>query len=103
MNSELLRARQLYEAARFDEAAQICRVILARNANDAEANHLLGLVFYRQGQNSTALSFMQRAVASGAGTARMYSNFGAVLNTLGNLDGAISAYRRAIELDPANP
>jgi hypothetical protein len=103
MNPDQLRARQLYETGRFDEAAQLCRAILTRNAQDSEANHLLGLIFYRQGQNRTAADFLQRAVAAGPATAQMYSNLGAVLNSLGDLGGAIAAYRRAIERDSANP
>ena len=103
MTPEQARAKQLYESGRFDEAAQLCRMILAHDARDAEANHLLGLVFYRQGQNRPAAEFLRRAVATGIGSARMYSNLGAVLNSLGDLEQAMSAYRRAIELDPANP
>ena len=103
MNPDVLHAKQLYETGRFDEAAQLCRGILARNPQDSEANHLLGLIFYRQGQNRMAADFLQRAVASGSATARMYSNLGAVLNALGDLGGAVTAYRRAIERDPANP
>lgn len=97
------RARQSYESGRFDEAAELCRSVLLANPQHPEANHLLGLVFYRLGRNRDALALLQRAVASGAATARMYSNLGAVLNSLGDIEQAISAYRRAIELDPANP
>ena len=103
MTQEQLRAKQLYETGRFEEAAQLCRAILSRNAQDSEANHLLGLIFYRQGQNRVAVDFLQRAVASGSATARMYGNLGAVLNSLGDLGGAIVAYRRAIDGDPTNP
>lgn len=103
MSAEHLRAKQFYEAGRFDEAARECRTLLARDPHDSEANHLMGLVFYRQGQSQAALPFLQRAVASGRASARAFSNFGAVLSELGDLDQAISAYHRAIDLDPANP
>ena len=59
-----MRAKQLYETGRFEEAAQLCRAILSRNAQDSEANHLLGLIFYRQGQNRMAVDFLQRAHAA---------------------------------------
>lgn len=104
MNTDpVQRARQFYESGRFDEAAELCRSVLLAHPQHAEANHLLGLIFYRLGQNRNALNLLQRAVASGAATGRMYSNLGAVLNALGDVEQAISAYRRAIELDPANP
>lgn len=61
MTQEQMRAKQLYETGRFEEAAQLCRAILSRNAQDSEANHLLGLIFYRQGQNRMAVDFLQRA------------------------------------------
>src|SRR2546423_384272 len=97
------RARQFYESGRFDEAAELCRSVLLGNPQHAEANHLLGLVFYRLGRNRDALALLQRAVGSGAATGRMYSNLGAVLNSLGDVEQAISAYRRSTELDPTNP
>lgn len=103
MSPEHLRAKQFYEAGRFDEAAGECRTLLARDAQDPEANHLMGLVFYRQGQSQAALPFLRRAIASGRGSARAYSNLGAVLSELGDMDQAISAYHRAVEIDPANP
>lgn len=103
MSPEHLRAKQFYEAGRFDEAARECRTILAHAPQDPDANHLMGLVFYRQGQSQAALPFLQRAVASGSGSARAFSNLGAVLSEIGDLDQAISAYSRAINLDPTNP
>ncbi|HEX5280130.1 MAG TPA: tetratricopeptide repeat protein [Micropepsaceae bacterium] len=103
MSPEHLRAKQFYESGRFDEAARQCSTILTRDPQDPEANHLIGLVFYRQGQSQAALPFLQRAVATGRGSARAFSNLGAVLSELGDLDQAISAYHRAIDLDPANP
>ena len=45
MTQEQLRAKQFYETGRFEEAAQLCRAILSRDAQDSEANHLLGLIF----------------------------------------------------------
>jgi len=98
----LTQATQLYEAGRFDEAAQLCRGHLARQADEPEANHLLGLICYRQGNTHAAYELFKRATASGRPTARMFSNLGAVLKLLGKPEEAVAAYRRALALEPDN-
>ena len=99
----LQQAIQLFEAGRFSEAAQLCRALLAHEPNEPEANHLLGLIHYQQGDNVAALDLFERATSSGRGTARMYSNLGAVLNLLGRAEQAAAAYNRALVLEPNNP
>lgn len=99
----LQQAVHFFEVGRLDEAAQLCRALLARDPKEPEANHLLGLIFYQQGNNLAARELFERATASGRGTARMYSNLGAVLNLLGQAEQAVAAYRRALVLEPNNP
>lgn len=99
----LQQAAQHFEAGRFDEAAQLCRALLAREPNDPEANHLLGLICYRQGNNLAARDLLECATSTGRGTARMYSNLGAVLNLLGQAEQAAAAYHRALALEPNSP
>ncbi len=99
----LAEASRLFKAGRFDEAAQSCRVLLAHDPSSPEANHLLGLICYNQGKNTDARDLLTRATASSRATGRMYSNLGAVLNTIGETERAVAAYRRALDLEPDNP
>jgi predicted nicotinamide N-methyase len=99
----LQQATQLYEAGRFEDAAQLCRALLAREPDEPEINHLLGLICYRQGDTEAALELLKRAAASGRATARMYSNLGAVLKLVGKPEAAITAYQKALALEPGNP
>ena len=94
------QAFEFYGAGRLDAAAQVCRSVLAGNPGDAEANHLLGVVYFRHGDNATARDYMQRAIDSPKATAEMHNNLGSVLIGLGDAASAIGAFNRALELKP---
>jgi len=94
------QAFELYGAGRLDAAAQVCRSVLAGNPGDAEANHLLGVVYFRRGDNATARDYMQRAIDSPKASAEMHNNLGSVLIGLGDSASAIGAFNRALELKP---
>ncbi|HEX7730151.1 MAG TPA: hypothetical protein VF392_14055, partial [Terracidiphilus sp.] len=59
----LMEAVRAHQAARYDEARQLCLDILARDVRHAEALHLLGLVLYSTGRADTAVGMFQRAIA----------------------------------------
>jgi len=89
-----------YRAGRLDVAAQICRAILERQPDNSEANHLLGVLYFRQGDNATARVYMQQAIDSPSASAEMHNNFGSVLIALGEPEKAIEAFNRALVLKP---
>jgi predicted Zn-dependent protease len=94
------QAFEFYGAGRLDAAAQVCRSVLAGNPGDTEANHLLGVVYFRHGDNATARDYMERATNSPKATAEMHNNLGSVLIGLGQTEAAIAAFNRALELKP---
>ena len=96
----LQQATQLYEGGRFDDAAQLCRALLARQPDEPEIHHLLGLICYRQGDTKAALELLKRAAASARATARTHSNLGAVLKLLDKPEAAVTAYQRALAARP---
>jgi type II protein arginine methyltransferase len=100
MQEPLDQAYELYGTGRLDAAAQACRSILAANPGDCEANHLLGVIYFRHGDNATARDYMERAAQSPQVTAEMHNNLGSVLIGLGDPAGAITAFNRALELKP---
>ena len=94
------QAFEFYGTGRLDAAAQVCRSVLAGNPDDTEANHLLGVVYFRQGDNATARTYMERASSSPKASAEMHNNLGSVLLGLGKSQAATAAFTRALELKP---
>jgi type II protein arginine methyltransferase len=94
------QAFEFYGTGRLDAAAQVCRSVLAGNPEDTEANHLLGVVYFRRGDNATARQYMERAVNSPKASAEMHNNLGSVLMGLGDAAAATAAFNRALELKP---
>jgi type II protein arginine methyltransferase len=98
--ASLSQAFAHHGAGAFDQAERICREALARDSADADANHLLGILCFQQGRNEDARVLLARAAESANATPEMHNNFGGVLNTLGDHDGAVAAFIRALQLNP---
>ncbi len=96
----LLQAFEHYKAGRLEPAAELLQAFLGAAPFDGPANHLLGGIYYRQGKHGAAREHLGRACSAPAATAEMFNNYGAVLQALGDGQGAVAAYRRALALDP---
>lgn len=96
----VLQAFELYKAGRLEPAAEQLRVFLGTVPFDGPANHLLGGIYFQQGKYGAAREHLNRACTAPGVTAEMFNNYGAVLKALGDVAGAIVAYRRALGLDP---
>lgn len=96
----VLLAFEHYQAGRLEPAADLLRAFLAGMPFDAAANHLLGGIYYRQGKYGLARDHWARACATPGATAEMFNNYGAALKALGDVAGAVAAYRRALGVDP---
>jgi hypothetical protein len=98
--SAVLLAFEHYQAGRLEPAAELLRAFLAAVPFDAPANHLLGGIYYRQGKYGPARDHLARACSTPGATAEMFNNYGAALKALGDMSGAVAAYRRALAVDP---
>jgi protein O-GlcNAc transferase len=67
---------------------------------DAGTHHNLSLVLLKLGQHGQALVHCRRAMSACQPNASMYVCLGDILRAQGGIDGAIDAYRAALELDP---
>ena len=98
--SAVLLAFEHFQAGRLEPAAELLRAFLAAVPFDPAANHLLGGIYYRQGKYGPAREHLGRACATPGATAEMFNNYGAALKALGDVPGAVAAYRRALAVDP---
>lgn len=89
------------ETGDYEAAKQICAGILERDAENAEALHLLGILAYQIGlQAQEALSLIDRAIAADPDNNRFFNTRGALYYALGMNAEAEAAFSRAVELDP---
>jgi tetratricopeptide (TPR) repeat protein len=89
-----------HHAGRLQEAEQIYRQILAADAGNARAWHLLGVVAYQAGKHEEAIELIRRSIALDSGDAEAFNALGLALRSRGNLNDAIANYRRTLELQP---
>jgi type II protein arginine methyltransferase len=100
MNQDpLLQAFEHFQAGRLEAAAELCRGILAYHPDNPGTNHLLGVIYFQQGNPKRARDPLERASASAGASAEMHNNFGAALSRLGESDAAIAAFQRALNVD----
>ena len=89
------------ETGDYEAAKQICAGILAQDAENAEALHLLGVLAYQVGlQAQEALSLIDRAIAADPNQHHFFNTRGALYYALGMNAEAEAAFRRAIGLNP---
>jgi protein O-GlcNAc transferase len=91
---------ELHRAGRLAEAERIYRQILAQEAENGDALHMLRVLAVQAGQLDSAVELIRRAIAVCSTNAFYYSNLGKALEDLGQLDEAIAACRQAIRLKP---
>ena len=84
-----------------EAAKQICAGILERDADNAEALHLLGVLGYRTGIGAeAALQLIDRALALDPENSRFHNSRGALYFALDLNAEAERSFHRSIELDP---
>lgn len=85
---------------KLDEAESIYQQILARDPDNADANHLLGLVRSEQDRNDDAVALIEKAISINDKAAAFHHNIAGIYRRIGRLDDAEREFRRAIELKP---
>jgi Tfp pilus assembly protein PilF len=92
------QALEYYKAGQLEAAAELCRSILRDFPDDTATNHLLGVIYFRQGRTAAARDLLAFASSSPGATAEIHNNYGAALNALGDQNAAIAAFKRALSL-----
>ncbi|MBC7802528.1 MAG: tetratricopeptide repeat protein [Candidatus Parcubacteria bacterium] len=93
-------ARTHLKAGRAAEAEAALARILATDAGNAAALHLMGAIALSRRDFAGALGHFRESLAADPGQAQAWSNLGAAHQALGRADEAIEALRRALELRP---
>lgn len=86
---------------RLTEACVIYRRILAADAAQPDALHLLGVASAQQSRFDEAIELIEAAIAIRDDQALYHSNLGSALRAAGRPDEAIRRYALALRLDPS--
>ncbi|THD48276.1 MAG: sulfotransferase family protein [Bradyrhizobium sp.] len=93
-------AMQLHRQGRFDEAARLYGLLLAKRPNDVDANHMLGALRLQQGRNEEAIRLMSAALKVNRRLPLTLTNLGLALERTGQPAKALAAYDEAIAVKP---
>jgi Flp pilus assembly protein TadD len=95
--SDLLqKGLALHQSGRGAEAAKLYEQVLAKDAEQPAANHLLGLVYLQQGRPADAVDRISRAVNARPSDSQYLGNLGVALNAAGRSAEAVDVLQRAI-------
>ncbi len=78
------------------------QAVLARQPEQADALHLLGVLEDQQGRHAEAVALIRRAIAASPLAPGFHCNLGNALLAMGDSDGAAAAYREACALNPGD-
>ena len=89
-----------HQVGQLQPAEHIYRQVLAADPNNADANHLLGVIVSQAGQNDAAIHLIRKAIRSKPEYAAAHYNLGNALKDQGHLEEAADSYRQALTIKP---
>jgi tetratricopeptide (TPR) repeat protein len=90
----------LHQQGRLGEAEAVYREILRIDKRNADALHLLGVIYYQTGRHEEAVESISRAIKLSPGAAMAYYNRGNALQALNRFEDAVANFSKAISLNP---
>lgn len=96
----LQQALAHYEAGRFVQMEVLCRRVLTSAPKNADALHLLGVMWWKRCDLTKALPLLEQAVALNQSHANYHLSLATVLAGLGQSPEAAAHYTLALQFDP---
>ena len=100
---QLVRARDLVQSGRIEEALKQYLEILAENPLNLRAHNNLGVLFDELGQHDTAVEHLESALQVDKDNVEVLTNLGGALTKLGRFGLAGKPIRKALRLAPDDP
>ena len=102
LNPDLKAASRLAQAGRHAEAVQLYRKLLARQPDDPEATHFLGICLAQSGRRDEGMPLIERSVRFAPQNTLYRQNFGLMLAEAGNLASAAEQFHEILKLETEN-
>ena len=102
MASLRAEATRLHRAGQLDDAEAVYQQLLARDAADLGARHMLGLLRLQQGRAAEALNILDAVAAAAPGSADIRTNRALALEALGRTGDALGEFDGALALNPGH-
>ncbi len=96
----LLKAKRLFAAGSYEQAAAILKDALSSHPANAEAHLLLGQIYALQGHRTEAIQQFSSVIELEPKSATAYDTLGTALNRFAEFDQARTAFEQAVALDP---
>jgi len=96
-------AEQMVQHGNWPQAETLARQALREAPGHPGALGILGILAVERDDFQAGLPHLQEALAGGYRSAAAYRYFGYALKQLGEVDRALDAYRKGLELDPRDP
>ena len=93
-------AAQLQQGGQIPTAKMVFELIVAADADHADAIFFLGVTCHQLGQSAQGIDFMHRAIVLQPNNRLYHFNFGIINAEIGDSDAAIEAYERSIQIQP---
>jgi tetratricopeptide (TPR) repeat protein len=103
MRNVLRAAIQRHQAGDLGVAAQLYQDVVAREPRNAEALHLMGVLFHQQGDHARAVERIGQAVSLRPNAYIYHANLAAAHRALGDFERAAACCRAALALWPDYP
>ncbi|MCD6533483.1 MAG: tetratricopeptide repeat protein, partial [Deltaproteobacteria bacterium] len=103
LQKNLEKAVIAYRSGNLENTTDLCKEILSRYPEHAEAFHLLGVVTHQAGNYNEAAQLIQQAIKYNPTAAQYYYNLGNSWYSQRKYQKAGTAYDKAIKLQPINP
>jgi len=94
------QALALYASREWEQAEQVCRMVLGAQANNFDALNLLGIMAAQTQRLPEAAELFGRAAGARRDDPVIHNNYGNALRDLGRHPEALRSYNRAIQLKP---
>jgi len=95
---KLKEAMSLQLKGQFADAEVIYQQVLASEPDNADANHLLGLIRSEQDANDEAIALIEKAIGLNGRAAPFHHNIAGIYRRMGRLSDAEREFRSAIDL-----